>query len=226
MINKTMKNPLKLSWKTEIFPLILLAISVAAALFFYSRFGEIVATHWNMRGEVDGYSSKELGAFLMPGMIIIMYAMFNLIPLLDPRSERYLEFRSSYLKIREAILLFLLVASLVMGAANLGYINGVAKIIPIMVGLLFIFMGNLMGKIKTNWYVGLRNPWTLSDADTWNKANRFSGKAFIFAGLLIGIDGFLPEDWRLPVFITAIAIAVIAPTIYSFILYRRYRKDN
>ncbi len=221
-----MKNPLKLSARTEIFPIFVVVASLLAAFFFYQNFAEIVASHWNFRGEVDGYSSKALGAFMLPGILVAMYALFALIPLFDPRAERYIEFRSSYLKIRNAIMFFLLLIYLAMGAANLGYIQEIGTIVPLLVGLLFIYIGNLMGKLKTNWYVGLRNPWTLSDADTWNKANRFSGKAMMISGLLIGLDGFLADNLKLPVFIAAIAIAVIVPTVYSFILYNRQKEKG
>lgn len=219
-----MKNPLKLNFKTEIFPIAIIMISAIAAAYFYRHFPDLVASHWNFKGEVDSYSSKTAGTLMVPGMLAALYLLFTFIPFLDPKVSRYSEFRSAYLQIRNAILLFMLMIYFALGAVNLGLKTDIGTIVPVLVGALFIFMGNLMGKIKSNWYVGLRNPWTLSDSDVWNKANRFSGKTFIISGILIAAEAFVPDNMKLAVFIAAIAIAVVGPTVYSFILYNRNKK--
>lgn len=95
---------------------------------------------------------------------------------------------------------------------------------PFLVGIMFIIMGNYMGKIRPNWFMGIRTPWTLSSDEVWNKTHRLGGKLFVLAGALLILVAFLPGSVTLVTLIIGVAAVVIIPTVYSFILFKREKK--
>jgi uncharacterized membrane protein len=86
-------------------------------------------------------------------------------------------------------------------------------------GVLFVVMGNLLGKVTRNFFVGIRTPWTLANEEVWNRTHRLGGKLFVVAGLVVVAAAFTGVSmW--PVFI-AIGLAGLIPIVYSYVLYRR-----
>lgn len=221
-----MAYPIKLSIKTEIIPVIMILISVAASFYFYAHFPERVPSHWNFRGEIDGWSSKTMGAFFLPVLLIGMYLMFIALPLFDPKQERYEQFAKVYHIFKISILLILAATYFIASLNGLGYDISVGFWIPILIGAMFAVLGNYMGKIKMNWFVGIRTPWTLSSEEVWNKTHRFGGKVFIIGGILLASTAFLPEYLILPVFIVDILMLSLGTLAYSYIIYRQYGRKN
>jgi uncharacterized membrane protein len=81
-----------------------------------------------------------------------------------------------------------------------------------------------MGKIKSNWFVGIRTPWTLSSEDVWNKTHRLSGKLFMIVGLIMILGAFIPSRYFGLIFITIIIVLLFIPVVYSYLLYRKEKK--
>lgn len=215
-----MTNPIKFSFKTEIFPLLILAASVVLSVYFYLNFPGQVATHWNYMGQPDNYSGRAFGAFFLPVMLAAMYLLFIFIPYLDPKKERYADFAPAFLKLRTALILCLFLVFLASGFNNMGYNVPIDKTVPLTIGLLMIYIGNLMGKIKNNWFVGIRTPWTLSSENVWNKTHRFGGYAFIVFGLLIIISPYLGKTWGLIAFVGGAVVAVLGTIVYSYLAHK------
>lgn len=221
-----MPNPTKPSLKTEIFPVIILVITLIASFYFYANFPDRVPTHWNIAGEVDGWSSRWLGAFLIPTIITGMYFLFLGLPYLDPKKDRYAEFAKVYHIFKTAIILLMALIYFITGLNALGYKVSVEFWIPLLIGILFIIMGSYMPKIKPNWFMGIRTPWTLSSEEVWNKTHRLGGKIFIIGGLLMTAMYFLPISWRLPLFIFIIVLILVGTMGYSYVLYRSEQKKK
>lgn len=217
-------NPLKLNFKTEILPILLVATAIISGFYFYTHFPAVVVSHWNFAGQPDGYSGKVSGAFAIPALISGMYLLFIFLPYLDPKGEKYQNFSKIYLLFRNLILLMLLIVYLASGAYNLGYYVNIQLIVPTLVGLLFIILGNYMGKIKSNWFVGVRTPWTMSSENVWNKTQSFGGKMMILFGLLIIITPLLPKILGIIVFVLGIIAVSFGSVIYSYLLYRKEKQ--
>ncbi len=221
-----MANPIKPTIKTEFIPLLLIILTMVSAVFFYNNLPERIATHWNFAGEVDDWGSGQTQAIVFPLLIVGMYILFLLIPYLDPKKERYEQFSKIYHIFKSIILALMVVIYFVVGLNGLGYNLPVGVIIPGLIGLLFIVLGNYLGKIKMNWFMGIRTPWTLSSEEVWNKTHRFGGKMFILAGLLMIAQIFLPVEWRLPVFVFMIAILLFGTMGYSYVVYLKEKKGK
>lgn len=219
-----MANPTKPTIKTEFFPLLLIILTLVSAVYFYNNLPERVAVHWNFKGQVDAYGSGQTQAIIMPLVAVGMYLLFLLLPYLDPKKERYEQFNKVYHIFKDMILALFVIIYFIVGLNGLGYNLPVGVIIPILIGLLFIIIGNYMAKIKMNWFMGIRTPWTLSSEEVWNKTHRFGGKMFILAGLLMIAESFLPENWKLPVFVIMIAGLVFGTMGYSYVIYLKEKK--
>ena len=110
------------------------------------------------------------------------------------------------------------------GLANLGYPINIGIVIPTLVGILFIIMGNYMGKIKYNWFIGIKTPWTLSSENVWNKTHRIAGWLFILMGVVMLLMPIFPKEIMAPIFFSTIIAVVFGSFIYSYILYRNEKK--
>jgi len=221
-----MNNPLKISFKTEIIPILLVLVYVVASFYFYANFPARVITHWGFDGEPNGWSSPVFAAFFFPALILGIYLMFLALPLLDPKKDRYAEFSGTYHLLKVIFVLFFVGIYFLASLANLGYAIPIGTVVPFLVGLLFIVIGNYMGKLKRNWYIGIKTPWTLSSDVVWNKSHRLGGKMFMLAGVLMMIDGFVARALQLPLLIALISMVAIVPIVYSYIVYRKEKREK
>jgi len=217
-------SPIKPTIKTEALPIIMVILSIISSFYFYANFPEQIATHWNFEGQVDGYSSKAIGAFLFPLIIFGIYLMFLVLPYIDPRKERYNQFIKTYYIFKNVIIGFMFIIYITTGLANLGYPIDIGIVVPILVGILFIVIGNYMGKIKYNWFMGIKTPWTLSSENVWNKTHRVGGWLFIALGIIMLVMPILPKTIIAPIFFTGIIITVVGSFLYSYFLYRIEKK--
>lgn len=215
---------IKATIKTEIFPILLVIIAILTSFYFYANFPEQVATHWNFEGQVDGYSSRAVGAFSIPLLMLGLYIMFLALPYIDPKKERYEEFSKVYHIFKGLIIGFMLVLYMATDLANLGYPIDIGIVVPTMIGILFIIMGYYMGKIKPNWFMGIRTPWTLSSENVWHKTHQVGGWLFAGLGVVMLLTPLLPRIAIIPVFFIAIIITVVGSFTYSYFIYRKEKK--
>jgi uncharacterized membrane protein len=98
------------------------------------------------------------------------------------------------------------------------YIN---RVIFAALGALFIVMGNYFGKIRKNFFLGIRTPWTLASDEVWARTHRLAGRLFVLLGIfmLAGILVTLPS-W---LWVGMIGVIVLVPVVYSYLAYRRLR---
>lgn len=215
-----MKSPLNLSWKSEWPSLSILVASALTSILSYTHLPARVASHWNVRGEVDGWASRDFHVWFFPALLFGIYFLLVVVPSMDPRRERYVEFARVYNIFRTLILLVLFSVYLLATLYNVGYDVNIGKTVPFIIGLLMLVIGNYMGKIKRNWFVGIRTPWTLSSDDIWTKTHRFGGLMFVIFGLLMIATPYLPTSFAFLVLFVGIFIAVLLPILYSYFLFK------
>jgi len=197
--------------------LVILSFAVAAAL--YNRLPPSIPIHWNAAGEANGFAPKSWGAFLMPVVTAALYLLFRIVPRISPNGFRVARFRRVYEIFETAILAFQLFVTVLILLAGAGVKVPMARAVYAGVGLLFVVLGNFMGKITRNFFVGIRTPWTLASDEVWLRTHRLGGKLFVLAGLGLCASGLLGGG--LVPLLAAIAIAGVVPVIYSYFLYRR-----
>jgi uncharacterized membrane protein len=92
---------------------------------------------------------------------------------------------------------------------------------PILVGIIFVIIGNYMGKIKQNFFMGIRTPWTLSNENVWNKTHRFGGNIFVLMGLLLMLSSVLRSDFFVGLLLSMVVVMVVGLFLYSYIIFRK-----
>jgi len=178
-------------------------------------------THWNIAGEIDNYQSKTEALALLGALNVGLYALLSFIPFVDPRKEKYAQFIKIYRLFKLLLIVFFGIVTVLILLSGLGYAVPMTIVMPLMVGGLFIFLGNYMGKIKQNYFLGIRIPWTLADEDNWNKTHRFGGKVFFVSGIVIVLSGILTPAVAYQVLLGTILVIIFLPMIYSWNLARR-----
>jgi uncharacterized membrane protein len=221
-----MENPIKPTFKTEILSILLIVFSLISSLYLFQQMPEQIPTHWNFKGEIDNWGSSSNHVLTINLVIIGLYLLFLILPCIDPHKRRYEQFKKIYHIFKNIMILFFAVIFFLTNLNAGAYTINMNIYIPLMVGVLFMIIGNYMAKIKMNWFMGIKTPWTLSSEEVWNKTHRLGGKLFMLAGLLIAIDGFLPENYRIIVFIIAIAIILIGTIFGSYLIYLKNKKQN
>lgn len=216
-----MTNPINPTIRTEAVPVALLALCFILSFFFFDAFPERVPTHWNFAGEPDGWSSRAFAAFFFPVLILAIYCLFLVIPKLDPKSERYAEFRKPFHVFKGAIVALLSFIYVVASLAAIGYDIPMNQVVPVAIGVMFVVLGNYFGKVKQNWFMGIRTPWTLGSEEIWQKTHRLGGKIFVGGGIALALSGFVLPAKQMPVFIAVLVALLILPMGYSYVLYRR-----
>lgn len=214
----------RISWKKELLSIILILIMFLCGFIFYPSLPDQIPVHWNIKGEADNYMSKNIfSALLFPILALGIWALQLFIPFIDPRKEKYTQFDNVYRTIRVLVIgLFGYIYGMTI-ANSLGASIQAGKAVPGGISMLFIFLGNLMGKIRQNYFVGIRLPWTLANQDVWNKTHRLTGKLLVAAGFL-GLFGILfPPSWTTIILLSGIGAAFTIAGIYSYLTFKKLK---
>ena len=160
---------------------ILIALSVGLSAFAWSRVTEPMAVHWDIHGAVDRFGSRAEGLLTPPGMMLALYIAMALAPKLG---SNHALFARTYDVLRTAVLAFLLLVQAAVVTIALGHPLDMLAVVGGLGGLLFIVVGNAMGKLRPNAYAGVRTPWTLTSKLSWIRTHRLAGFLFIGTGLV------------------------------------------
>lgn len=197
--------------------LVLASFAVPAAL--YGRLPEAIPTHWNLQGQVDGYSPKPWGPFLLPFSMVGIYALLWAAQRMSPKGYRIEAFQGSFEVIRAALLALLAFCNVLVLMAATGAQLPIERVVPASMGLFFCVLGNWMSKFRKNFFLGIRTPWTLASDEVWLRTHRLAGRLFVATGLLLLL--FAPFGASPALMLIALGIASTLPILYSYLVYRR-----
>jgi uncharacterized membrane protein len=202
----------------SIIGIVLLGAYVA---WLYPDLPDPMPTHWNAAGQVDDYTAKAIGAPLIAAIPIISFIIFKLIPVISPRGFRTESFRDTLNILMTATVVFGCVIGVgVMRAAQDASVD-ISSFVFVAVGLLLMVMGNFLGKVRKNFFLGIRTPWTLASDEVWAKTHRLGGWCFVVAGIFMAIMGVIAPPSGMPWVIGIIVAIALIPVVYSYIAYRR-----
>lgn len=211
---------MRITWRGEAANLSILAAIAVVAAYGWVTLPDRVPVHWNASGQIDRYGSKLEGLLLVPLLAIALYAVLLVAPRIDPGRANYARFAGSYATMRLAILAFLAVVYAAIVISGAGAPLDVPTVVGLAIGALLVLLGNLMGKVRPNWFVGIRTPWTLSSTRSWDQTHRLGGWLFIAMGVAIALA--LPS--RSPVaLVAAFAFGLVCTIVlvaYSYVVWR------
>ncbi len=198
----------------------IILISFIVAFYVYPKMPNEMASHWNIKGEVDDYMSKLWGTFLIPFLSFVLFFLLVMIPELDPLKKNVKDFRKHYDRFVLVMVTFLFYIYLLTIFWNLDYHFNMTQLIAPSFAALFYYIGVLTQHAKRNWFIGIRTPWTLSSEEVWNKTHKRSGVLFKLSGFIALFGVILPNQaiWfiLLPVIISAIYLI-----IYSYFEFKK-----
>lgn len=195
-----------------------IALPMVIGAIFWNQLPEKIPTHFGIDGQADGYSSKLFTLFTFPALFLL----FQIICLASFEKESVKV--SIPAKMRRFYTWLIPVLSLIIQgsiyANALGFIKSGPTLVTTFLAIVFIVIGNYLPKIQRNATVGIRIPWTLSDDKNWYKTHRMAGKLWVIGGLIILLESFIQV--ALPyVMGVIIAVMIVGPIVYSFILSRK-----
>ena len=187
---------MKPDWRTEWPMWLVLAGTIAYSLASWNAVPDRFAVHWNLAGEPDGFAGRAQGLLALPLTALALYAVMLVLPRVDPGRANYESFAGAYRTIRLLVLLVVAVAQVC------------------------LVIGNLLGKLRPNWFAGIRTPWTLSSKESWLRTHRVGGWAFVADGLLIMAMAAARIESAKAAAIAVMAATALGLAIYSYVVWR------
>ncbi len=192
--------------------------------YYWNRLPSRVPIHWNFQGQIDRYGSK-MELLLIPILLpLLIYLIFLVIPLIDPK-QKLKSMGNKYQRIKSLVTIFMSLLALVIiySAKNKSLAN--PNYIILSIGILFLVMGNYFKTIKTNYFLGIRTPWTLEDEYVWKETHKVAGKFWFAGGLIIIVSSLiLDKAANFALFLSIAVIITLIPIIYSYVLYQKSHK--
>lgn len=210
---------------TIILVLTFIVIGLVAGLLLWDQLPEQMASHWNANDEVDGFTTKFWGVFLMPLITLGMFGLFLILPNIDPLKANIAQFRPIFNLFIVLMIGFMLYIHAISLIWNLGYqnIKFSTALLPAF-GVLFFFIGYLLKQAKRNFFIGIRTPWTLSSDTVWDKTHQLGGNLFMLVGILAFVGSFIGGLTAFWLFFVPLIASVLVSAVYSYVLYQRETK--
>ena len=203
------------------YPLILIAVAFGVSLAVYGRLPDQVPVHWNWRGDVDRYGSRLEGAFLLPVIALLLWGVMRGLPKIDPRRANYEKFSGTYDIVISAVVTLLVALHLLVLGYALGLPIPLTRVIPAMVGILLMVIGNVLPRARSNWWIGIRTPWTLSSDRVWQETHRVGGYLMLASGALMLIAAALPSPLTVWIGLGALITSSVASIVYSYFSWKK-----
>ncbi len=182
----------------------------------YRKLPDPIPTHFNLAGQADGFAPKPWGVLIFPIMTTVVLLVFALIPT-PPQSDPQDERPQILSRLSAAVVMMLVAVSVAVYLVALGQPVPMSKLIPSLLGLLLIAIGNVLGTVGRNRWVGIRTPWTLNDPENWRKTHRLGSKVFVAVGGFLTVAAWMGASWLL---LPAVVTVAGVPVAYSYWLTR------
>lgn len=190
----------------------------ALAVYLYPLMSDPMPIHWNLDGAADGYARKPFGVLISVAVPVLIYGLFKLLPLISPRGFEMRRFQH----VTDILAAALTISMAAMSAIALLTAAGVnlprSMLMALLLGGLLVVIGNYLAKVRKNFFVGIRTPWTLASDEVWARTHRLGGRLFFLAGVAVITSSAYPSTFP-AVALSAIGIAAVVSVLYSLLLY-------
>ncbi len=196
-----------------------IVITWIVAFIYEPKLPEQVPTHWNADGEVDGYTSKPWGVYLLPIISTVMTFFISLMPKISPKGFKLDAAKKVYNIIILLMALFMLFVMILSFEAGLNKSVDLSRWMIGAMGVLFVIIGNYLSKVPKNFFLGIRTPWTLASDEVWYKTHRVGSWTFVLGGVLAVLSTLTQVSMSWLIWI--LVIAALVPVVYSLIIYKK-----
>lgn len=202
----------KILTKTDVATGLLCLIGMVPGLIFYNKMPEQLPINWDMNNQPHQFASKP---FVIFGLPLIMTAFHLLCWAIENTHGS----RTNPKPVKTILHLILPAITIVLESITVMYVmdmlTDIGLICCLIIGIIFIFMGNYLPKTQPNRTFGIKLPWTIYNEDVWHRTHRLAGYMMVLGGIIIIIAAFLSGYY---VCLTAMFAAIIVPTVYSYVI--------
>ncbi|SFC47908.1 SdpI family protein [Bacillus sp. UNCCL81] len=211
--------------KKHIIAILLFICSLVLWIINFHNLPSQLPVHWDFSGQINNYDSKMQTFIELHAIMLFVYLLPIVTPKIDPRKENYKLFQKSLYFMATGILFIFFLINMSVLFYGLGYNVHIGSMSFLFIGLLFMFLGNYMPHVRSNYFIGVRTPWTLSNENVWKKTHRVSGRLFMIVGLCFLLLYFIPVSNKGIIVIPLIIFLVGFTTIYSYIAFKKEMKN-
>jgi uncharacterized membrane protein len=218
---------------------VLLAASFGASGLVYANrdawLPESVPVHWGINFQPDNWAPRDhLFWYLMAPPLAMLIVALLLPPLIFWLSPRGFEPGKDNPRLVNYLVVLVIGLIAVLHAVILmGYLNQGTPLPQLMMGAIFLFfilLGNVLGKVQRNFWIGIRTPWTLANHVVWEKTHRLGAWLFVAAGVFglgsLVFSGMIPLAALIVFWAILIFGSALVPVIYSLVLYKRLEREG
>lgn len=205
--------------------LLLIAIGFAVVFVFWDKIPDQIPVHYNASGVATKFNSKFREVFFAPVGDLAMFFFFIALPFVAPgyRREPYTLGFAIFATITIASNLFTFTT---FWMRHVGIISSDSEIIVYLIPITVMVSGNFMGKLRPNYYFGIRTPWALNNEEVWNRTHRFTGYLWFVCSLFVLVTAIVSHAIFEVVFPYYFLIIFAIPIIYSYYIHRKLKHTN
>ncbi len=212
---------IKKNWKRAVISSLLILLPAVIGLFLWDQLPETMTLHWGADGHADGFGHKAVAVFGLPAILLVLHWLCLLLDNLQ--KEQNTKVKNIIFWIMPMISIFVSgsVYSLALGRADNAFV-----LIPLLMGVLFVFIGNYMPKATRNRTFGVKLYWCLANEENWNKTHRLAGKLWVAGGFVMLLTAFLPVGWAISIMAVCFLAMIAVPTVYSYRIYLVHKRQG
>lgn len=211
---------MKTTWSTELPQVGLIVLMVLLVVVTWPWAPDRIAVRWDFQGEVTRYGGRAEGLLFLPALALLVYLFLLVLPRIDPGHANYERFSGSYNVIRFTLLSLMAIAYGVVHVWIRGYPIDVSAAGLLLVGVMLVVFGFVTDKIRPNWFIGIRTPWTLTSQESWTRTHNVGGRLFIVLGLWTLLLAVERTVWALAVWVALLAGTIVGLFVYSYLVWR------
>jgi uncharacterized membrane protein len=212
---------MKVTWRSELPMWLLIGAMFLGAAAAWPTAPDQIPVHWGIDGGVDRYGGRFEGLLLLPLVALGVYVAMLVVPKLDPGRLNYPLFAGAYYALRIGLVGFFAVLYGVIHLAMRGHDIDMMRVAPLLSGVLLILVGSVLGKVRPNWFVGVRTPWTLSSKTSWVRTHRLAGWVLMVGGLLLAAAGASGSRSAIVATFAATMAGALWSVVYSYLVWRK-----
>ncbi len=203
---------------------LIILLPALVGVLLWDKLPDTLTTHWGADGNADGFSNKFFAVFGLPLILLLLFWLCVIITAKDPKNQD--QTKKAYNMVIWIIPVLSCIVNSIVYITAFNYEINIKTVIALMLGFMFIFIGNYLPKCKQNYTIGVKIKWTLHNEENWNATHRFTGKVWLICGILMLLCCLLPEKiflYSLPVLIIPVAVL---PFIFSYAYYKKQLKNG
>lgn len=200
---------------------VIILLPILFGLAVWEKLPDNMVSHWGGDGVADGFAPKSFMIFGMPLILLALHWLCLLVTALDKKQKNQSK--------KVVALIYYLMPALslavngFMYATALGEAENAVFLIPLLLGLMFLFIGNYLPKTTRNRTMGIKLRWTMGNDENWQKTHRLGGMLYVAAGIAILAATPFSLKITVTVLLAALIVAVPVPILYSYALYRKHK---